>query len=70
LVRNTVPLHYFLHLRVRKISLQLESPLLLAKYLDIKIMLKETAVAQWLRCCATNWKMAGLIPAGVVGIFH
>jgi len=29
-----------------------------------------TAVAQWLRCCATNRKVAGWIPAGVIGIFH
>ena len=29
-----------------------------------------TAVAQWLRCCATNRKVAGSIPAGVNGIFH
>jgi len=28
-----------------------------------------TAVAQWLRCCATN-QVAGLIPNGVIGIFH
>ena len=28
-----------------------------------------TAVAQWLRCCATNWKVAGSIPAGVTGFF-
>ena len=28
------------------------------------------AVAQWVRCCATNQKVAGLIPAGVIGIFH
>ena len=27
-----------------------------------------TAVAQWLRCCATNRKVAGSIPAGV-GVF-
>jgi len=27
-----------------------------------------TAVAQWLRCCATNRKVPGSIPAGVVGI--
>ena len=26
-----------------------------------------TAVAQWLRCCATNRKVAGSIPAGVSG---
>jgi len=28
-----------------------------------------TAVAQWLRCCATNRKVVGSIPAGVSGIF-
>ena len=28
-----------------------------------------TAVAQWLRCCATNRKVAGSIPAGVGGFF-
>ena len=27
------------------------------------------AVAQWLRCCATNLKVAGSIPAGVSGFF-
>jgi hypothetical protein len=31
---------------------------------------EETAVAQWLRCCATNRKVAGSIPDGVIGIFH
>ena len=29
-----------------------------------------TALAQWLRCCATNWKVDGSIPDGVAGIFH
>ena len=29
-----------------------------------------TAVAQWLRCCARSRKVAGSIPAGVIGIFH
>ena len=28
-----------------------------------------TAVAQWLRCCATNRKVACSIPAGVSGFF-
>ena len=28
-----------------------------------------TAVAQWLRCCATNRKVVGLIPAGVSEFF-
>jgi len=29
-----------------------------------------TAVAQWLRCCAINRKVAGSILDGVTGIFH
>jgi hypothetical protein len=29
-----------------------------------------TSVAQWLRHCATNRKVAGSIPDGVIGIFH
>ena len=28
-----------------------------------------TTVAQWLKCCATNRKVAGSIPAGVTGFF-
>jgi hypothetical protein len=28
------------------------------------------AVAEWLRHCATNRKVAGSIPDGVIGIFH
>jgi len=31
---------------------------------------KETTVAQWLRCYATNQNVAGSIPDGVIGIFH
>jgi len=34
------------------------------------VSLAGTAVAQWLRRCATNPKVAGSIPAGVIGIFH
>jgi len=29
-----------------------------------------TAVAQWLRCCATNQKVAGSNPASVTVIFY
>ena len=32
--------------------------------------LAKNAVAQWLRCCVTNLKVAGSIPDGVIGIFH
>jgi len=28
-----------------------------------------TAVAEWLRCCATNRKVVGSIPDGVIGTF-
>jgi len=28
-----------------------------------------TGLAQWLRCCATNRKVVGSIPAGVSGFF-
>jgi len=28
------------------------------------------AVALWLRCCATNRKVAGSTPDSVIGIFH
>jgi hypothetical protein len=27
-------------------------------------------VAQWFRYCATNRKVAGSIPDGIIGIFH
>ena len=34
------------------------------------VCVKATAVAQQLRFCATNRKVAGSIPDGVIGIFH
>jgi len=34
------------------------------------ILILGTAVAQWLRCYATNRKVAGSIPDGVIGVFH
>jgi len=37
---------------------------------EIHINILATAMAQWLRCCATNRKVACSIPAGVIGIFH
>ena len=38
--------------------------------IGLALHLTGTVVAQWLRCCATNWKVIGSIPAGVIGIFH
>ena len=43
---------------------------LLPGFLYFLLLNSGTAVAQWLRCCATNWKIAGSIPSGVIGIFH
>ena len=37
--------------------------------ITVTITVKGTAVAQWLRCCATNRKVAGSIPASVSGFF-
>jgi hypothetical protein len=34
------------------------------------VMYIKYAVAQWLRNCTTNRKVAGSIPDGVIGIFH
>ena len=34
------------------------------------LTIQGTAVAQWLRWCATNRKVCGSILAGVIGIFH
>ena len=41
----------------------------LPDYLHSLYLFGGTAVAQWLRCCATNRKVAGSIPACVSGIF-
>ena len=34
------------------------------------LLLLGTAAAQWLRCCATNRKVAGSIQDGVTRMFH
>jgi hypothetical protein len=41
-----------------------------SSYVRCHIICMETAVAQWLRFCATNRKVAGSIPDGVTGTFH
>ena len=38
-------------------------------YNSLQFRLRGTAVSQWLRCCATNRKVAGSIPIGVSGFF-
>ena len=35
----------------------------------VRVHPNNTAVAQWLRCCATNRKVSGSTPAGVSGFF-
>ena len=37
-------------------------------FVNTKLLLR-TAVAQWLRCCATNRKVAASIPTGISGFF-
>ena len=37
---------------------------------SMKLMEWDFLGAQWLRCCATNQKVAGSIPDGAIGIFH
>jgi hypothetical protein len=39
-------------------------------HLKVRYVHIYAAVAQWLRYCATNRKVAGSIPDGVIGIFH
>ena len=43
--------------------------LLGSTFLTARQIERVSAVAQWLRCCATNRKVAGSIPAGVSGFF-
>jgi hypothetical protein len=43
---------------------------LIVQKLVIHIIYVGTAVAQWLRYCATNQKVADSIPEGVIVIFH
>ena len=56
----------FLLLHTKKINSH--SPYLL-HFNTVPCLNRRTAVAQWLRCCATNLKVAGSIPAGVIGFF-
>jgi hypothetical protein len=39
-------------------------------YTFTSIVVRRHVVAQWLKHCATNRKVAGSIPDGVIGIFH
>ena len=41
----------------------------LMELVSLPNMIVGTAVAQWLRCCATNRKVVGSIPTGVSGFF-
>jgi hypothetical protein len=52
------------------VTAAVQEPYLFVEYSTTLYQLLETAVAQWLRYCATNRKVAGSIPDGVIGIFH
>jgi len=75
--------HYFVHINVLVFNPGLMLRIELNKFVSIfmaspkcKFLHRKethymgTAVAQWLRCCVTNRKVAGSIPVGVIGIFH
>ena len=60
--------------RVTAVEAKLLTPVIIIIIIIIIILflfllLWGTAVAQWLRCCATIRKVAGSIPAGVIGFF-
>ena len=59
--------HHILHLS----GLRVKNLYFLKDFIILKfhVSLGGTAVAQWLRCCATNRKVAGSIPASVNGFF-
>ena len=69
---NTVTLYCSAALMTHSLQLSLYYMVLQQGTGDFQFALPKsgTAVAQWLRCCATNRKVAGSIPAGVIGIFH
>ena len=76
---NNRSLDYFLEQRwkihgsMSAVSLEFRPPYcfcsLRLKFMPVTRIFWGTAVAQWLRCCATNRKVAGSIPAGVSGFF-
>ena len=58
------------HISIACVQLQFLDKVQEAQIIELcKTVLVGTAVAQWLRCCATNRKVAGSIPAGVSGFF-
>jgi len=46
------------------------SPNFVTHYTFHVLLILGPAVAQWLRRCATNRKVAGSIPDGFIGVFH
>jgi len=49
--------------------LRVESLLMTYCNMYLLVLGDRGGVAQWLRCCATNWKVAGSIPASVTVFF-
>ena len=60
----------FLIEREREREREREGPSRCVYQICIIYYVQGTAVAQWLICYARNRKVAGSIPAGVIGIFH
>jgi len=63
-------LHHYLTEVIFMLILLVKLRLFIYIYIYIYILGDVAAVAQWLRCCVTNRKVAGSSPDGVIGIFH
>jgi hypothetical protein len=77
--RNIVPINYIKIVYVEVLKLYIIHTCSAQSFIPVKSLnilnshigtCKGHAVAQWLRHCATNRKVAGSIPVGVTGIFH
>ena len=59
----------FVALGCNEVNVSRKLLLLWDNYGNTRVRRWGNAIAQWLRCCATNRKVAGSIPAGVTGFF-
>ena len=69
-VFKQMPLLHIWHYAIKRGASNLQSLAFQCIQITRGHISKGTAVTQWLRCCVTNRKVAGSIPAGVIGIFH
>jgi hypothetical protein len=58
------------HISVLKSNLQLDAYTVLFNFEALKVVIGGTRWHNWLRHCATSWKVSGSFPDGITGIFH